>query len=280
MKECGRPDIVIDSPEICALLEVKINPSRSLTANQEPAICEVKNRRNYLDFLARSKANERWLLFLVPENWKFLQMTRELLAELKRNNPLIRTGIVHWERILAMTAHNPNPQIADPLVQEFRKLLERSFGPITFFEEEIKMLYSTEIPIRAIRKLDYIVTRVREECKSAYKFDPLKSDKTGEEYGLNFKNGNGNYFFWFGIWSPFWETFGKPLCFGISDEMGPTVKKAFLAAYNGETVLFDNWTIGWIPEDDLREGTNGNDPVYRIWNRLKPILEKVSAAAN
>jgi hypothetical protein len=81
---------------------------------------------------------------------------------------------------------------------------------------------------------------------------------------------------WFGTWTDLWEDKDVPLCFGTAESMGPEVKRAFLAAYTGDTKTYgdeDLWTIGWITEDDL----NSDDPASTIWKRLEPIVEKLYA---
>ena len=149
------------------------------------------------------------------------------------------------------------------------------------------------LPIRVINRAAFLVdevAKVAKKCKGEYLFVGPEHDKSGEGYGLDFyrnKSGKGwekTNFFWFGIWSQYWEQCGKALCFGIKDTM-KAEKKAFLESYPGKTERFVNpddpsdvWTLAWIPEADITESASGEDSVARIWARIQPIIGRVSSA--
>ena len=83
-----------------------------------------------------------------------------------------------------------------------------------------------------------------------------------------------------GCWLAFWEdNHPFPICFGIEDD-APVVKdafkQAFANAYKTDAILFGEWTMGWVPEEDF----TGPDAVERIWSKLEPIWEAVSTATN
>jgi hypothetical protein len=71
LPECGRPDVVIRTPELCAVVEVKTDTKRPLSPNQEPASYGQKELKGYVGFLRGYKVREQWLVFLVPQNWEY-----------------------------------------------------------------------------------------------------------------------------------------------------------------------------------------------------------------
>lgn len=210
--EVGRPDILIESPDISATVEVKLSYHRRCEESQIPSLGDM---RGYCGFLDRASANARKrLVFLVPGGWKHLQATKERLDEFGRSNPGIETKIVCWEKVFALSKRFGG----DPLLAEFWKLLERDFGSVQFTEDEIQIMFSAGLPIEAINKAAWMVDQIAKKCSGDFIFDGPEHEKSGEQYGLEFyrKTGKGrgdSFLFWFGIWSPFWEKHGKPLCF-------------------------------------------------------------------
>ena len=67
--DCGRPDIVIRTAEICALIEVKLNPGRGFTVHQEIIGCEDPEIETYVSYLDRQNVSHKRLMFLVPADW-------------------------------------------------------------------------------------------------------------------------------------------------------------------------------------------------------------------
>jgi hypothetical protein len=285
----GRPDLVITSSTMIAAVEVKITRHRSCTDNQDLSDDSLEG---YWGFLKEAREARKILSLVVPRDWKYLEENRERRNERRRRDTAVDLPpIVTWEQIFGMSKQFSH----DPLHREFWRLLERDFGPIEFSQKEIEMIVSDAgLPIRAINKVSYLVDAIAKKCNGSFSFDGPMHDRSGEQYGLEFyrKLGKGrgdSFFFWFGVWSPFWEKYGKPLCFGISNNKHVEIE-AFLGAYTGETnpdfctdefgALSDHWTLGWIPEEDLDEDLAGEDPVNRVWNRLRPILERVYAAGS
>lgn len=277
----GRPDLVIDhAPSVLAVTEVKLNPRRGCTDYQTPA--EDGTLNGYYAYLSGAPADRKILTFLVPGNWKPLEKMRGDLKRFEQANPSITTKIVLWEDIFGLSGRLSR----DPLHREFWCLLDNDFSPVKFTTTEVEMaIKGGSSPISTIIKAAYVVDEMTKKCKgSKYLFVGPQADKAGEVYGLDFyrkrigREGGKEFFFWFGIWSPYWEKHGKALCFGVKDDW-KAEKKAFLDVYAGRTQRFRNpedesdaWTLGWIPEVDLI------DPVTKVWERLEPILKGVCAA--
>lgn len=282
----GRPDVVVESPILRAAIEVKLDRRRPCTDNQLPP--DAEDLSGYCSFLSEGRSAIRRLWFLVPGAWSFLQETDARLKAFKERQPSIDSRIVLWEDILALLKQEQFSR--DPLLVEFRLLLEAEFRSVQFTRKEIEMMTDAAMNTRVIFKASYVVDGIAKECKKEeFSFDGPKHDNLGEQYGLEFyrkargsQGRDASYFFWFGIWSPVWEKHGKAVCFGISHKQAEL--KVFLQAYSGPTVEhvpedsddpLDKWTLGWITESELKEG----DPIPKIWDRLKPILYSVLEAA-
>lgn len=281
----GRPDLVIDAaPTVCALIEVKLNPRRGCTDNQ--TLEEGGTMGRYYKYLhlvsAERKVSRSILVFLVPGDWELLEKMRGDMKKFKGKYPSVETKIVLWEDIFKLSERFSR----NPLLREFRNLLYPEFSPVLFTDKEKKMaICGGSSPISTIIKAAYVVDMIAKKCKdNKYLFSSQKAEKDGEAYGMEFyrkRIGREHVkapFFWFGIWSPYWEKHGKALCFGVRDDW-KAEKKAFLGSFDGKTSRFSNpvdesdvWTLGWIPETDLI------DPVNKVWERLEPILKEVCTA--
>lgn len=76
----GEPDVVIDNSEIYAFIEVKVVPWCRLTLRQRDL--------SYLKALSKEHRKEgRWLVFLVPDNWKYTGELQTLLGGLDTVHP-------------------------------------------------------------------------------------------------------------------------------------------------------------------------------------------------
>jgi len=99
-----------------------------------------------------------------------------------------------------------------------------------------------------------------------------------DEFGFYFKKGKRELLF-VGYWLPFWIAgHPYPICFGVSDD-APKAKEAFKVAfqkaYKVKAISSNEWTMGWVPEDDF----NSLDAIDVIWRKLVPIWKKVSEAS-
>ena len=266
-------------------MEVKLNPRRGRTEYQ------TIGPKGYCGFLnTPPEVPRRFFTFLVPANLKDLKEIRRDIEVFRQENSSITATVVLWEDIFAISKQLSS----DPLQWEFWQMLRKDFEPMRFTAEEARVAVSgVGLPISAFNKAAYVVDRVAEQCKGEFLFGKPQYEKTGKEYGVWFYRRNKGrhwgetFFFWFGILSPYWEKTGRALCFGITNDK-LAEKAAFLESYSGETEEFcdgkpqsasDVFTLGWVSEGDLIEDDpSGQEPAARIWESLRPILDKVYQA--
>lgn len=273
LPECGRPDIVIQTPSLCALVEVKINPKRALSPNQEPAPYGQKELKGYVRFLQGCKVREKWMVFLVPQDWKYREELQRMLLISESKYPHIKSGLIFWEEIVQLITI---PTDSDQFLKGFQELLVR-FAPIMFSEEEVQLIFSKNFPLRGVLKLQRLIKQVGERAKKkkGYSVKFVTDSQESGFYLMKDKVG----FFWCGIWADAGERDGQPFCFGVSDddvELMPSLRNAFCEAYKGTTKRIGDYTLGWIPQKTLE----GDQSLEKVWARLEPVLAKVHKAAN
>lgn len=275
--QCGQTDLMIESSELCIIVEVKTALHRGCTEAQKLKV----DGNNYLSYLQdqHNVGKEVALAFLVPHNWKFREEVKEEIACLKkigteRNVPVTQ---VFWEDILGRL---PKEDIrpGTSLAMEFRLFLAEHFGPINFETEEIKLMFAPEFPLRTILKLNAVLDGIR--IKAGKDASEAYCDK--EESGFFLKKGKRNLLF-VGYWLAFWDAnYTFPICFGVENntpEIRAAFGDAFREVYGKDPVTFEyqteTWTMGWIPEEHF----SSIDAVDEIWARLEPIWNKVKTAA-
>lgn len=272
---CGRPDIVIRTAEICALVEVKVNRGRDLTTNQDLTACDDRDVDNYVRFLLDGPWPARSLIFLVPEDWTHRDRVQISLNVLKKTHPSITSKVVTWERVLEVL-RTVSPQ-SDQFVEEFRKLLSARFGPVNFSTEETVMLTNDfATAYRTVRKLEALVDETKTRARALkYRCEGPSQREKKDDYGVYFQNDKGNYVLWFGIWLDFCEREGFPMCIGIQDEWEhsvPELKKSFIANCRETPIPFDGWNVIGI-----RPRAFDEKPAEALWSQLRPILESVTS---
>lgn len=281
--ECGQPDLIIKAATLCIIVEVKTESHRGRTQKQEL----LDTGRSYLNYLKdrHDSGLETVLAFLVPHNWEFRQELEDEIATLREEAIEKRVSVnqVYWEEVLERISKEET-QADSPLIEEFRLLLAERFGPIRFYPEETKSMFTSGFPMRNVVKLNAVLEGLRQKArKDAGK---LNIEKYGtrlysdmDEFGFCLRKSNGTLLF-VGYWVQFWNAgHPYPICFGMPDA-APKVQEAFKSAfeevYKEEAVPFvDKWIMGWVPELDF----NSLDAVDEIWRKLLPIWRKVSDAA-
>lgn len=253
-----KPDLVIDGDDVCALVEVKVEEHCRLTANQPDG---------YFNCLLKDKRPERWLVFLVPRNWFYLEDLKESLRLLNAAHigSGVQTCIVYWEVVLDVieTSSLQNPRLS-AILHEFAALLSSWFlpRPIMFSKDNIRTLFSKDFAIAFSDLLDLIKqvgAKGRMLCKCSER-------GIGELY---FKNADGEDLLWVGFWPSFWKAEGTPLCFGVHDDWSEKIKKTFREVYGRQTKSFEGWTVGWMPQEDL-ESSNA---LEKTWQQVNSILQ-------
>jgi len=262
------PDIVIANSEIYAFLEVKVDRYRELTQRQRDG--------SYLKCLSGDTRPERWLIFLVPEGWEYLDVLRKSLGGLDSDrSDGVHTRIRFWKNdVLDVVEMSGLPELSQ-IVSEFSLLLSPKFRLIAFSKQEVRMLVSKELGA-AVSKLFDVVEKIREKSKGrGYK---QSQTMTGEIY---FRNSAGENRLWFGVWPDFWKESGFPLSFGVEDAWGQELVDNFRKAYR-ETIGREAtdfkigkwvWTLGWVTDEVLQSEKVVDD----VWEQLEAVLRNVGA---
>jgi len=274
LRNCGRPDIELSSHNLYALIEVKVDLSCRLTENQEIEPNPAVELKGYLAALSKRGEQERRLVYLVPRQWESLPELQQSVKDQKdaHRESGIGISIEPWETIHDLFKRRDAGQ-HDPLVEEFIKLLAERFGPINFFGEEVQMLFSEGfVAWQTVRKLQTLIDQIGDRGKAqGY---AIRTERTKDEYGVYFRNPSGSKELWFGMWFPFSEQEGMPLCFGIQNSKAktmPTLKVALDSACKGSTKQCRGWTMNWITQEALE----ASDPLEAVWEQLNPTLAAV-----
>jgi hypothetical protein len=266
-RDYGRPDLVIDNDDVYAFVEVKIVLDRPLTENQLDA---------YLNRLSKDGRRDRWLVFLVPRKWIYVQDLQRSIqsACVAYASNGVRAKIVYWEDILDLIEKEDLRDLS-PYFDAFGNLLAERLKqrPIMFVTGEVFMLFRTEVP-EALSKLKRLVDSVKEKS-GAYDPSLTCTKDLPPEYALYFRDSNQNDVLWFGVWPEFWRQEGFPLSFGVRDKWSQSVQDAFRASCKGRSKRFEGWSLDWIGQEVLE----ATDPSEMVWQRLEPVLQAVLRAA-
>jgi hypothetical protein len=262
-EDCGRPDIVIQTSNVCLLVEVKLNPRRGLTAYQEPSGCEENDKKRYSYFLSRQNVQHKWLVFLVPANWIYSEKLHAFKA-VPRNDQ-IQINICYWEHILGALQG-----ISDPILEEFRKVLMRHLALLTLSPDELQAVHTDNFPnsFRAIRKSQIIIDQIAESQKHEWE------KKNRQSYGF-YLGVNGKCKLWFGLW----EVDGLvQLCYAIShyDDATETAFRTFFQDSKIRTAGLDE---KWILTDVAGELLRSDDPVRQIRKQIDMLLNSLRPEA-
>src|SRR5438105_2881757 len=68
----GRADLLLRTDQLCAIVEVKVNPWQALTPRQE---------LDYIRYLSGQNQPQKVLAFLVPDAWLHFEPLKAILAE-------------------------------------------------------------------------------------------------------------------------------------------------------------------------------------------------------
>ena len=268
---CGQPDLVIESPRLYLIVEVKTERHRLRTKSQE-----LRATGTYLSFLCkqRNAGRKAALVFLVPRNWKFsTEVTNGTFVCQRQNSSKISVRKVYWEDILELLSLDRVPN-GDSLPSEFRLLLSERFGPISFAKEEVTSMFSSEFPMQTVLKLNATLQQLRDKAGKRAS-TPLHCDK--DETGFSLKRGQRPLLF-VGFWLPFWEANHYPLCFGVDEQntrAADSFRRSFRKLYSHEPISCDQWLMGWATDDDLTLVSAADE----IWEKLEPIWNSVRGAA-
>jgi hypothetical protein len=275
LEDCGCPDITIRTAELCALIEVKLNPSRGMTVHQESSGYGSKDRRRYIDYLNDQNVTHKLLLFLIPSDWEHRERLEESFATLKEIYVGIQTGICTWEDIFGALEST-----TDPVTDEFNKLLRGKLALVRFTPEELQVIHSENFAVafRATRKLEKLVDEVaRSKARRPGNIE-WKPEKTEEAYGFNLM-AEKRHLLWFGLW----EVDGRVyFCYAVSEECDSAVVGAFrkffptIEVRPGESN--ENWYVWQFPDELLLR--NASAASAEICKQMDLLLETVTEAVS
>lgn len=256
----GRPDIEVLGDGYKILIEVKTNAHTSLTTYQ---------KAGYADIFAESNESWRQLVFIAPSDYAHLQVINEMVRPaLEKQNPSVKVSFVSWESIIELIEQN-ELDILSPFLNQFAGLLRGWFvlPSISFSYGDIKMLYSADTA-KALKKLREVVDHVEAASKgfATYTYRP----KDQSEYGVTFRDGDGNDLLFFGIWYDFWEEHGFPLCLAVGDDWSsPVAKTLENQRFANKVISFAGWKVLPLPEELL-----ASDSVpSAVWGVISQLLK-------
>lgn len=280
----GRPDLVIINNKFQIYFEIKIGDTE-LTSNQPD---------EYINDLKKATNKEKWMVFLTPKNYYRLDWLKSKgFDEVSRciHDFKINTKIIFWQDVMDIIEDNSlnclNHSFNDflGLMKIWYELetinfesseIELMFGKnitnadannINFNSEEYEIMTTTNaIPI-IIHKLYKLIDEVG---NSATKKAGGKVYKDKNEYGIYFKDKDGNDILWFGVWYEAWEKLKKPICFGVHHEWSETIIKEFKHLYP-KSVDISDWYIYWIEKESL---------LYNAVEKTEEIIEKTLTILN
>lgn len=274
IRNCGRPDVFIETPRLSAILEVKTEPRRERTAKQL-----LKVPMSYWDHLnERAKTGlQAYLTFLVPANWDYRSDLKAEMNEISKTEGKKRVTVklIYWSEVLDVFSRN---QIENPLVNEFCSHIEERFGSIKFSTTELKVMSESSFPRTAVQLIG-LIEEVRRRAAKASRQLELKGPKLEaykDEVGFALQKRKGGFRLWFGCWPDFSEDQGCTLCFGIEGGSPRQVEqfaRAFREEFGGEAVPFldHKWMMGWLPQEKIKSPN-----VDEIWRAIKDIWNAAS----
>ena len=266
----GRPDMFIETEDFCAIIEVKTEVGCTTTPYQAPATIVEGEMRGYAEFLRLCPVTQKWLVFLVPKEWKFGRVIQSSLDYLQNGMSNIHFQVVTWEDLFCEIK---GPMLEDPFIAEFRLLLSKRFEPVSFSTKEVEMLLHSDA-LTAVWKLSKLIRSVSEKARSAGYSIKEETDYQGGSYGFYLMNGPTHRLY-FGCWIEFTKVVDQPLCFGVEDNWGADLKARFLASTPYKTHSFIHpraWTLACVPNELL---TDSRDVAESIWEVVIPIATAI-----
>jgi hypothetical protein len=189
------PDILVQGPSLCCLIEAKIDPALDLTPAQKEGYRAC--------FTADG---ERHLVFLVPEDWQYKKSATRVQAEVG-DDVLVTTKT--WQDLVAELEEFSKP-LADEIFSEAIRFWKWRFEDKAMTPEE-KQSLSPWLGERysAIRKLERTISRAK-KLFDARGFDTEIETSDVDSYDFYIKRG-GSYLLWVGIW----KKSSTPLSYGF-----------------------------------------------------------------
>jgi hypothetical protein len=265
----GIPDMAIVNDYLEILFEIKINDS-PLTDNQPGGYIEYLKTLN-------QPYKDKWLVFIIPKTYKYISLINNKGFEDQSRTIVsdIKGLIIYWEDIIRMIEVNQlsflNYSFRDFLgllkmwyeIEEIKfdpgeieylfakHILEEPNNKNAFTKQEVEAMTATNLMAHSFPKLIKFIDGIREVMSINFKSTINKYD-ISDEYGLYFKDKNGNDILFFGVWFPFWEKYNKPICFGVAKDYDTTIKNRFKDRYPN-CIEYEGWYLYWIVKDSFHK---------------------------
>lgn len=186
--ENGRevPDLLVEGPNFRCLIEAKIDPELPMTQAQ------ARGYKGCFELV-----RERYLCFLVPEDWKHAKRAEQIKVALEG---VVDVRLCTWRELLKRL-DEASEMLDNPILAEAISFWRRRFEVLAMSSTEREFLnaWSGE-QYRAFRKLEKAIDQTQKLFKKrGYKTEPEK-DRGVESYGFYIKRGH-SYQLWIGIWT-------------------------------------------------------------------------------
>jgi hypothetical protein len=276
----GRPDLLIETDKLSAIVEVKTEEARDWSVRQLLFDSDENEPKTYLAHLKEQATLGRTcvLLFLVPPSWCLRSDVETAIQDLNKEGSTKHVTvrpIVTWRDILLChqeTELQPGPS----LWQEFQLFLKERFDLIRFSDQEISAFRSNLIDLGLATKLVHLIDTVRQQA-SKYKLHVNELRAPGGEISIYLQGERG----WkgktllFGCWPALWEEGNPdPLCCATDGRYAEVFKNAVSDLLPGPLFEHDNWIGIGFSDADLKAGS---DEVYRkllqIWKAFSEAEE-------
>lgn len=262
----GIADLLIDSPALSIIVEVKSEKFRGRTAKQMFSN-EHDDPESYLAYLKSCPVATRRLIFLVPPDWthKFDVQAEIEKYTLEGRQKGVEVSLVTWEDVLY--SHKPGGTFNGLLCREFHKLLKKRFDSIRLEEREISSMVDGKMSLLTVLKLTALIEQVRSKAKNAG-MDVSALEVREYEFGFYLikkrSTKKEEWSVFFGCSPSDWDEQDRPA-------LGIGVDKAFInqsafkeaarknfktARFNGENADPTSWLYVAIPAEDLIAGSD------------------------
>lgn len=259
----SRPDMCVINDEMEILIEIKTGDT-NLTDNQP---------KTYLNHLLKLNKRVRILVLLAPVGYAYEAEWNRAVNDFYNKNPdsKIKTKVVYWQDILKLIEHN-DLNLLSERVNDFYSLLKRWFEieQIHFTHLEVRFMYSKETG-KLFQKLFNIVDAVKNYNSRDF---TVKSRYANTEYGLYFKDSDGQDILYFGIWYELWSEYGCPICFGLNPaDTKKNIVKKFMDMHKGECKEMEGYIICCI-DPAILEKDNSAEIISKMINEeLKSLTD-------
>ena len=227
----SRPDLVIESPSVLVLFEVKTSDQRP-TGNQP---------RSYLEHARQSGVTNKFVVFVVPQGYVHLASIQDEIENFLKEYPScgVGTKVITWNQVVQALQQEKGAIDHDP-IRDFMELLRMWYAHknVGFCREEIDRMYSdTKIP-SMIMRLHQLIGTVKERLSKQVKIGYSTRD---DEYGLYLRDEEHENILWFGIWYEFWRKHAAPLCFGVDKSWSSC--QAFTTRHDRNAVPVEDYYV-------------------------------------